>query len=887
MKCSTVLYRQGELFALFRVFLILLCSVSWFTPAFGQVEVLTQHNDNSRTGANLAETILNTSNVNQANFGKVFTCPVDGYIYAQPLYVSNLTINGASHNVVFVATEHDSVYALDGDTGVQLWKTSLGQSVPSTDYGAGYHDLTPEIGITGTPVIDLSTNTLYVDAFTKDANNAYHHFLHALDITKGSDKPGSPVEVTGTVAGSSWDSSNGQLVFNPFQHLQRPALLLSNGTLYVCFGSHGDFEPYHGWVFTYNAATLAREGIFCSSPNGQEGGIWMGGQGPVADAQGNIYFMVGNTDVGFENNSEDYGESFVKLGLSANGLSELDYFKANNYDSLNAADADLGSAGPMLLPGTHNLVGGGKQGVIYQVDTTNMGGLDLNQDQVVQEFQASNPEIVQSPVYWNSPVSGPTIYVWGAYGDFLKAYNMTGGFFNTSPYSEETTIQSPGLPGGCLSISANGSTAGTGIIWATHSVNGDANQSIVHGELDAFDATDLTKVLWTSLQNQGRDDVGNVAKFVPPTIANGKVYIATFSKQLDVYGLFPIPSGLLPNSVTVGSPSFMLTVNGSGFESNSVVNWNGSPLATTFVSVTQLTATVPGSDVASIIPVTVTVSNPGGSRSNGLPFTINPVPPATLTSISPNSATVGATGFTITIDGTGFLSGATTQWNSTQLATTFLSSTQVTAVVPTADLAVLKPVSVTVTNPNAVASNALPFTINPIHMFAAGLQMFSVPYDYSAVPLFLALPYPNPELAVWVSQRDRYNLTPAAPADVLRLGQAYWVRFPQAVPLATPGVLASTTKPFIISLQEGWNMIGDPFPSAVDISTLLVEEGNGKEMSFQQAVQADLVSSTLYSYPANGPTYISQTSGALTPFSGYWMLATTACYILVPPPAGG
>lgn len=854
-------------------------------PSRAQVSILTQHNDNSRTGDNLNETILNTSNVNVGQFGKLFTCPVDGFIYAQPLYMSDLTISGTAHNVVFVATEHDSVYAFDADTGAQLWKTSLGTSVPSTDYG-GYTDLVPEIGITGTPVIDPNAATMFLDAFTKDTNGNYHHYLHALNITTGQDINGSPVEITGSVPGTSWDSSNGVLAFDPFQHLQRPALLLSDGTLYVCFGSHGDYEPYHGWVFAYSESTLTQQAIYCTTPNGQEGGIWMGGQGPVADATGNVYVMVGNSDENYENNPADYGESFVKLGLSGNSLSELDYFKPNNYDTLNAYDEDLGSAGPMLIPGTGNLVGGGKEGVLYLVDTTtgDMGGLNLNQDQMLQEFQATDPEIDQSPIYWNSPVSGPTIYVWGSYGDVLKAYNMTNGLFNTTPFSEGPIV-SPGLPGGCLSLSANGSTSGTGIIWASHAYNADANPQTVRGELDAYDATNLTTPLWTSVQNASRDDVGNCAKFAPPTVANGRVYLGTFSKQLDVYGLLALPTSLSPSSATVGSPGFAITVNGAGFSSGSVVDWNGTALTTTFVSATQLTAAVPASDIAAVAPVTVTVVNPGAKASSGLAFTISPVPAATLTSLSPTSAQVGAGGFTLTINGTGFLSGCVANWNSSPLATTFVSTTQVTATVPTSDLVSVVPVKVTVTNAGANASNSLAFTIQALHTFPQGLQLFSVPYDYSEYALFVVLGYSNPILAVWSPASSSYAVTPVSPADVLRLGQGYWARFPQPVSLNAAGALAPTNKPFSVALTKGWNMIGDPFPISVDMSSLIVMDSSGAQHSFAAAVQTGLVGPTLYSYPANAQAYSSQTSGTLDPYAGYWIVANQNCTLLIPAPA--
>jgi hypothetical protein len=520
-------------------------------PATCQVSVLTQHNDNARTGQNLNETVLNTSNVNQNGFGKLFWRTVDGFIYAQPLYAPGLTIQGATHNVVYVATQHNSVYAFDADdpnAPAPLWQVNLGTPVPSQDIciitgdtnpgDCPYYDISPEIGITSTPVIDTSTGIIYVVNRTKNtSNNSYHDFLHALDLLTGAERLAGPVEVTGQVNGTGAASQSGILTFDPTFHLQRPSLLLAGGVLYVCFGSVGDIGTYHGWVMTYNAATLQQEAIISITPNGTEGGIWSAGQGPVADAAGNIYIMTGNGDFSANSGGKDYGDSFLKF--SGPTLAVTDYFTPSNQGTLNANNTDLGSGGPMLLPGTSVLVGIGKDGVFRVVNTNSMGEFNSSVDNDVQEFNALSKAFLSSPVYWNSPNNGPLVYIWGA-ADFLKAYQFNGSRFNTSPVSQGTIQNSTAFANAAaLSVSADGSQLGSGIVWSSASISLWASGVQVPGVVRAFDATNLTNELWDSTQNLARDDVGGYAKFSPPTIANGKVYVGSFSGQLQVYGLNP------------------------------------------------------------------------------------------------------------------------------------------------------------------------------------------------------------------------------------------------------------------------------------------------------------------------------------------------------------
>src|SRR5439155_10684568 len=519
--------------------------------AWSQVSVLTQHNDIRRTGANLNESTLTTSNVNAGQFGKLFSRSVDGQIYAQPLYVPNVDIPGqGTRNVVYVATMKNTVYAFDADdpnASAPYWQANFGPGVPWQETGCTVSDIDDVVGITATPVIDLSSATLYFVAKTKE-NGSYFQRLHALDLTTGQARIGSPVTIQATIPGTGDGSNNGQLSFSPQMQLNRSGLLLLNGYVYMAFGSHCDAFPYHGWVFSYNAVTLQQMAVYNPTPNNGMSGIWMGGNGLVADANGYIYFMTGNGRFNANTGGTAYGQSFVKLATPS--LTVLDYFTPHNFSSLNDGGLDLGSAGPLLIPGTSSLLGGGKEGVSYLVDTNNMGHFNAANDQVLQEFQATNhteSPIHGSPIYWNSPNYGPLVYLWGD-DDYLKAFRFVNGLLQTNPVATGTIIQGTGnsgnyhphsVYGAMLSLSANGKTAGTGVLWAARSFGPDANHTTVPGILHAFDASNVAIDLWNSKQNPARDDLGNFAKFCPPTVANGKVYLATFSNQLVVYGHLP------------------------------------------------------------------------------------------------------------------------------------------------------------------------------------------------------------------------------------------------------------------------------------------------------------------------------------------------------------
>lgn len=521
------------------------------SAAYAQVNVLTQHNDISRTGANLNETILNTSNVNVNQFGKLFTRKVDDQIYAQLLIVSNLTIPGKGmHNVVFCATVNNSVYAFDADNAadtIPLWHVNLnGNGVPpkNTDMtgacGGNYKDFSGNIGIVGTPVIDIHTNTIYLVARTKENGSDYIQRIHALDITTGQEKPNSPTIIKAGYPGTGQFSDS--VFFNPQKANQRAGLLLLNGVVYICWASHCDWGPYHGWIMGYDATTLQQVCVYNDTPNGTAGGIWMSGQAPAADTSGNIYVTTGNGTVGTVINPWDEinrGQSFLKLTPNGGGLTVSSWFTPHNFIDLEVRDWDLGSAGVLLIPGTNLITSGGKEGRLYLLDRDNMGGYDYTTDQTIQDFPITEVgnNLHGAPPYWDGP-GGPFIYTWTE-NDSLRAFkfdNLNGKFILPA-YGTSTMAAPQGMPGGMLSISANGSVNGSGIIWATHPLSGDANQDTRPGILRAFDAANIANELWNTEQNPTRDGFGNFAKFNCTTIANGKAYLATFSNQLVVYGL--------------------------------------------------------------------------------------------------------------------------------------------------------------------------------------------------------------------------------------------------------------------------------------------------------------------------------------------------------------
>jgi len=649
--------------------------------AHSQTPMYTYHNDSTRSGLNSNETLLTPANVNQNQFGKLFAQNVDGYVVAQPLYYPNVSIPGlGTHNVVFVVTQHDSVFAFDannnqGSNSAPLWQLSLlpagATTVPISNQGCGAVTKFNEIGIMGTPVIDSSTGTLYVVAKTLESGN-YVFRLHALDVTNGQEKFNGPAVISASSTGPS-----GVINFNGFVQLQRPALLLVNGAVYVAFGSNGCDKFAHGWVIAYNAGDVQQQlGAFNTTPDYAfstvEGSIWQGGAGLAADTNGNVYFMTANGDFDVNLGGSDYADSFVELTLGTSGLGVTGFFTPNNELNMEQNDLDLGSGGPLLLPdqsGTstpHLLVGVGKTGTIYLLNRDSMGGFNST-DQVVQEIPNGIPQAFFGvPAYWNNMVYFATTAA------PIEAFSLTNGVLSASP------IFQSGMLNGIASatISANGNT--NGVLWLIR-----LNSSIA--ALAAWNASSLGKELYDSSQNATRDNLGPIMRFTTPTVVNGLVYVGT-QQQVVAYGLLPslsVSAGnnqagnvgtTLPASLQVlasdpysGNPYAGVTVQfsdggkGGMFPNNGTAITNSSGIATTTytlptkASVVTITGAAPGYATASFVatasagsPASATCS--GGNQSappatalhNSLVCTVldsykNPVPGITV-SFSDNGA---------------------------------------------------------------------------------------------------------------------------------------------------------------------------------------------------------------------------------------------------------
>ena len=559
----TALVRMTHRTLVHRALFVLPCILLLAAEPLAQTSVVTQHNDAARTGANLTETILTTTNVNVSEFGKLFERAVDDEIYGQPLYANGVNVPGVGiKNVVYVGTNSDSVYAFDADDVTRttpLWRVNYTNPaagivpVSRTDVGQAcgtYVDFAGNIGIGGTPAIDAVSQTIYFVARTKE-NGTFVQRLHALDIRDGTERAGSPVVIQASVTGTG-DGRDAQnnIAFNARTENQRAGLLIDHGTVYITWASYCDQGPYHGWILGYDESSLQQVMVYNTSPDGGLGGIWQSGGGLTADATGNLYALTGNGSFNGDTGGRNFGNSFIKVSPAG---TLLDWFTPYNWSFLNATDEDLGIQNALLIPNTNLVVGGGKEGVMYVVDRTNMGHFrSADNGQVVQSFQASSAARMNgAPVYWNSPTYGPAIYVWPA-GDPLKVFRLVGTQFITPASAQSTALAAGGMPGGILSISANGNAAGTGILWATLSSAGDANHAPQPGILRAYDAGNVTRELWNSQQNAARDALGNFAKFSPPTVANGKVYVASLSNKLVVYGLLGAGTGNTAPVVNAG-----------------------------------------------------------------------------------------------------------------------------------------------------------------------------------------------------------------------------------------------------------------------------------------------------------------------------------------------
>jgi len=509
-------------------------------PPSSNVDVTTYHYDNLRSGQNVNETTLTTANVTEAKFGLLGSFAVDGKVDAQPLYLSNVAIpNLGNKNVLYVVTEHDSAFAFDADsvngsTTAFLWMKSLLQAGETSSDDRNCAQVSPEIGITSTPVIDRTLNAIYIIAVSKTSAGSYVHRLHALDLTTGNELFGGPTQITATYSGSGENSSNGMVTFDPAQYNERPALLEVGGTIYTTWGSHCDVGPYTSWVMSYSANTLKQLSVLDLVPNGGGGGIWMSGAGPAADSSGNIYFIIGNGDFGTTLSASGFpannncGNCFAKLSSSAT-LALADYFTPLNTVSESNGDVDFGSGGPLLLPdvvaasGTarHLAVGAGKDQNIYVVDRDNMGKFNSTANNIYQEITGQLADGMWSkPSYFNN-----TVY-FAAVTDALKAFPVTNAMLATSPSSQSTVHF--GYPGATPTISANGAT--NGIVWAV--------ENNTTGVLHAFNATNLASELYNSNQAANSRDQFADNKYITPVVTNGKVYVGT-PNGVAVFGLLP------------------------------------------------------------------------------------------------------------------------------------------------------------------------------------------------------------------------------------------------------------------------------------------------------------------------------------------------------------
>ncbi len=505
-------------------------------------QVTTSQYDNARTGANVRESILSPKNVNERRFGKVGSLPVDGDVYAQPLYLPGVDIpDKGLHNVLFIATEHDSLYAFDADktSSKPLWHVSLlprGRSAAPVDESDSQCPfIRPEIGITSTPVIDTETGTIYVltraKVSTSQSTVRYVQQLHAIAIADGTEKFGGPIEIRASVHGTGAGSSGGKLSFDPLRENPRGALLLANRSVYLTWASACDVGPYHGWVMAYDAGTLRQQAVLNTSPDAAESGIWLADSGPASDSLGNVYVSTGNGK--FDANVKgglDYGDTALKLRLRGNRLQIESYFTPFDQQQLNASDSDLGSGGPLLLPDRANgtsagLVLGGKAGVMYVLNPEHMGGFQSSGDLSVTKVKLSTG-ILSAPAYWN----GHLYYYTSE--DALKEFVVAHGRVSTAP-AHQSVEKSP-FSGGTPTVSAEGET--NGIVWIVEARAW--NQGGTKAVLRAYNALDVRQQLYSSERNPARDGAGEALRFTTPMVANGRVYFGV-KRAVEVYGLLP------------------------------------------------------------------------------------------------------------------------------------------------------------------------------------------------------------------------------------------------------------------------------------------------------------------------------------------------------------
>ena len=529
-----LLYQPLIVRSLFRSLPALLLFAALCAPSVHSQDVLTYHNNNARTGFDNKETTLTLANVNSTTFGKLFVVPADGLVDAEPLYLSNVSISGVTHNLLIVATEHATVYAYDADTGTNLWQITTLRSGETTSDKRSCSQVQPEIGITSTPVIlrrKTGNPVIYVVAMSKDGSGGYHQRLHALDATSGTELFHGPVDVTAQYPGTGDNSTGGFVIFDPAQYKERAGLLFINNTVYLGWASHCDFRPYTGWIMGYNASTLAQTTVLNVTPNGNEGAIWNSGAGMAADNAGNIFLLDANgvfdttlNSSGFPENG-DYGNAFLHL-TTKGGLAVADYFEMYNQSSENGSDTDLGSGGAMLVNEKDSTgkmwqlaVGAGKDANLYVVDRTNMGKFNTKTNNVYQELQG----VLRNGI-WSMPAAMNTNIYYGPVSSPIALYQFSNAKLRTTATAK--TANSFAYPGATPSISSNGGQ--NAILWAAE----NTNPAVLH----AYNAKTLVEIYNTNQAANGRDQFGAGNKYITPMIANGKVYVGT-ANGVGVFGL--------------------------------------------------------------------------------------------------------------------------------------------------------------------------------------------------------------------------------------------------------------------------------------------------------------------------------------------------------------
>ncbi|HEY3975601.1 MAG TPA: pyrrolo-quinoline quinone [Candidatus Sulfotelmatobacter sp.] len=502
-------------------------------------DFLTWHNNNARTGFDSKETILTLANVNSTTFGKLFVVPADGLVDAQPLYLSNVSISGVIHNLLIVATEHDSVYAYDADTGANLWQVTTLKSGETTSDQRHCPQVEPEIGITSTPVIarpKTGDPVIYVVAMSKDSSANYHQRLHALDAATGAERFNGPIDISGQYPGTGDNSSGGYVIFDPAQYKERAALLMVGNTVYLAWASHCDFRPYTGWIMGYNATTLAQTTILNLTPNGSQGALWNSGAGMAADNSGNIILLDANgvfdttlTSSGFPDQG-DYGNAFLRL-TTTGGLAVADYFEMYNQSSENSTDTDLGSGGALLTSQKDSTgkiwqlaVGAGKDSNLYVVDRTNMGKFNSSSNHIYQELKSALREGV-----WSAPAAFNNLIYYGPKNEAIQAFQFSNAKLKSAAVAK--TANTFVYPGATPAITSNGNQ--NAILWAAENVN----PAVLH----AYNAKTLVELYNTNQASGGRDQFGAGNKYITPMIANGKVYVGT-TTGVGVFGLLSAPA---------------------------------------------------------------------------------------------------------------------------------------------------------------------------------------------------------------------------------------------------------------------------------------------------------------------------------------------------------